>query len=839
MPSLKTRRLALSSMSLPAQSIMRKNLILALLLSQLSALSASDPAPFSVMPARVELSGRLDRAQLVITSAAPEVVHRRDDLTMSAQYTSSDPNVVQVNSSGRLTAIKSGSAEITITFDSAIQSIPVTVASVSDDSGIDFMRDVRPILHKAGCASGACHASQYGQGGFKLSVFGFDPGADYDAVTRSSRGRRIDVARPEASLLLRKPSMLVSHGGGARLGHDSLEYEIIRDWISDGAPTPADEELKVVSLEVFPVNRVGDEGFTQQLRVVASYSDDSARDVTPLAIYDAIDTGILDVNKDGYVTTVGKGQSAVMVRFDGQATVSTFVIPFSQQAALEGWQNNNYIDEFASSKFRDLGLEPSPLSDDATFVRRAFLDSIGSLPTRDTVQTFVDSEDPDKRVKLIDQLLGLTGDPALDVYNDRYAAYWTLKWSDLLRNNSNSLGEQGMWALHNWIKESFRTNKPYDEFVRELVTAKGSIYSSGPANFFRVHNNSSALTEATSQLFLGVRLECAKCHHHPFEKYSQADYYSMAAFFSRVGSKTSEEFGLFGRESVVMVKSSGDVSHPRTRKRLEPTPLDGEPIDNVLDRRIPLADWLTSPDNEFFAKSVVNRYTGYLLGTGLVEPIDDMRSTNPASNPALLTKLADDFVAHDFDLKHLIRTIMTSRLYGLSSEPTAENANDRRFFSHYRVKRLAAEPLLDAIDQVTDVRSKFKNLPLGTRAIELPDAEYPNYFLNTFAKPRRVSVCECERSPDANLAQTLHTINGDTVSKKIADKNGRVAKLVAEKLPHDELVSELYLAALCRLPSQAELDASREFVDQSPSPEECYQDLLWALVNSKHFLFVR
>ncbi|MCA9182908.1 MAG: DUF1553 domain-containing protein, partial [Planctomycetales bacterium] len=347
-----------------------------------------------------------------------------------------------------------------------------------------------------------------------------------------------------------------------------------------------------------------------------------------------------------------------------------------------------------------------------------------------------------------------------------------------------------------------------------------------------------ALTEATSQLFLGVRLECAKCHHHPFEVYSQADYYGMAAFFSRVGSKNSEEFGLFGRDTVVTVRESGDVSHPRTRQRMQPTVLGGDTVDHPLDRRIPLARWLAGPDNAFFAKSVVNRYMRFLLGTGLVEPVDDMRSTNPASNEELLDALAADLVEHEFNLKHLIRTIMTSRLYSLSSEPTAENRNDNRFYSHYNVKRLTAEPLLDAIDHATGTTTKFPSLPLGTRAIELPDAEYPSHFLNTFAKPKRVSVCECERPLDANLAQALHTLNGDTVALKLADKSGLVATLVAQELPHEDIVNELYLNALCRLPTESEVRIAGELLSQGTPAAESYQDLLWALINSKQFLFV-
>jgi hypothetical protein len=806
-----------------------------LVLGSLSA--AADTSSVTVTPPEVMLSGRLDRAQLVVTLATIPEDGSSADLTHTATYASEDPNIVQVDDHGCLTAITDGQTNIVVTRDAITHRIPVRVEATSDGQ-IDFVRDVRPILNKAGCAAGACHAAQHGKGGFKLSVFGFDPKADYESITRASRGRRVNVASPGESLLLRKPTLKEIHGGGERLKHESVEYQIVRNWIDAGAPPSTLDQLKVDSLDVFPQTRTGAEGFDQQLRVVAHFSDGSERDVTAVAIYDAIDKGILSVTDRGHVTTIAAGQTGVMVRYGGQAAVSTIVVPFRPQTEVADWSSNNFIDRFAAEKFRDLGIQPSPLCNDATFIRRAFLDCIGSLPSMDAVREFIASEDTNKRTQLVDRLLGLTGDSSLDTFNDQYAAYWTLKWSDLIRNNSNSLGEQGMWALHNWIKESFRTNKRYDQFVRELVTAKGSIYSNGPANFFRIHTDSSALTEATSQLFLGVRLECAKCHHHPFEKYSQGDYYSMAAFFSRVGSKNSEEFGLFGRETVVMVRATGEVTHPRTRKRMAPTPLSGEAIDHSLDRRLPFADWLTDPENEFFARAVVNRYMRNLLGSGLVEPVDDMRSTNPPSNAEMLDELAKDFVAHDFNLKHLIRTIMTSRLYGLSSQPTPENASDRRFYSHFQVKRLSAEPLLDAVDHATGVQTKFKNLPLGTRAIELPDAEYPDYFLTTFAKPRRVSVCECERSPDANLAQALHTLNGDTVAKKTADASGRVMKLIEAKTPHNELVTELYLAALCRLPTEPELELSREILKQSPSPQECYQDLLWALINSKQFLFV-
>ncbi len=810
------------------------------ILFSVSVTSAAETLVVRPSDPQLRLHGEFDRIQLLVNLVAADsaITDRSPDSTAAAKYVSSNPSVVGVSATGQLLAIANGEATITVSVGDVSRIIPVTVDGV-ESVRRGFTSDIRPILNKAGCASAACHASQHGKGGFKLSVFGFEPLADYDSIARASRSRRINFASVEASLILRKPANQVPHGGGQRLDPKSVEYQIFKSWIENGALPPVKDAPEVVKLIVTPARRVGQMGTKQQLQVVAHYSDQSIRDVTALAKYDSMDEGLLAVDADGLVDMIGRGQSAIMVRFEGHAEISTFVIPYAESIELAGWTNNNFVDEHASAKFRELGLEPSPLCDDATFVRRAFLDAVGTLPTAQQSREFIDSAEPNKRERLVDRLLGLTGDPALDIHNDQYAAYWTLKWSDLIRNNSNTVGDQGMWALHNWIRESFRMNRPFNEFVSELVTAKGSIYMNGPANYFRINGDSSALTESTAQLFLGVRLECAKCHHHPFEKYSQADYYGLAAFFSRIGSKSSEEFGLFGGESVVIVQTSGEVGHPKTGQQMPPTPLGGVPVDDPLDRRTPLAAWLTSPDNEFFAKSVVNRYVGYLLGRGLVEPIDDMRSTNPPSNVELMDALAKDFTASGFNLKRLIRNIMTSRLYQLSSQPTAANESDRRFFSHFRVKRMGAEPLLDAIDQVTASPTKFKDLPLGTRAIELPDAEYPDYFLNTFAKPRRASVCECERAPDENLAQALHTLNGDILATKIADKNGLVTRLVNEKKPHEEIVQQLYLTALCRSPSPAELELSSQILAESPSPQECYEDLLWALINSKQFLYVR
>lgn len=806
-----------------------------------SRVGAADSVEGSVevIPDKVSMSGNFDQVQLVVRRVgSSHSAVSAEDRTRSCSYTSTNPAVATVSAQGRIWARGNGEAVIVVVDGDVRREIPVTVRNVEDHPKVDYFEFVAPLLGRAGCNMGACHATQHGKGGLKLSVFGYAPEEDYAALVRDRLQRRVNLWEPDESLILLKPTAKLPHGGGRRFTGDSLEYEVLRAWIACGAPPPTGQPPRVVKLDVIPDRRLAKEGQAQQLRVVATYDDGRQRDVTAWARYDSMDEAMLRVGADGLVQVQGRGQSAVMVRFEGQAAVALFVVPYRDTVDLADWQNQNFIDELASSKFRELGIPPSPLCDDATFLRRAFLDAIGTLPTVEETRAFLESPDPNKRTRLIDQLLGLTGDPTLDIYNERYAAYWTLKWSDLIRNNSNEVGEQGMWALHNWLREQFRRNVPYNQWVRELITAKGSVYSNGPANYFLVNRDPPSLTEATSQVFLGVRLECAKCHHHPFEKYSQDDYYGFASFFARVALKNSEDFGLFGQERDVVVRIAGEVNHPKTGKPMPPTPLEGKPADHPLDRRLPLADWLTAPDNYYFSRAVVNRYVGYLLGRGLVEPIDDLRSTNPASNPELLDALAQDFVAHGFNLKHLIRTIMTSRLYQLSSQPLPENAADDRFYSHYYVKRLAAEPLLDAVDQATGVPTKHRNLPLGTRAIELPDAEYPNYFLNTFAKPRRASVCECERSAAPNLSQALHTLNGDTLAQKIADKNGRLMRMIEAGTPPDQIIDTLYLAALCRFPRPEERAMCQELLAQAASPREGLEDIFWALLNSKEFLFV-
>ncbi len=805
----------------------------------ITASTLSAAGPYQVVPESVALSGNFDQAQLVVMSLSSDgaVTSESTDVSAEASFQSSDPSVVEVLAGGGLVARGNGQAEIQLSVEDWSETISVTVDGIEPSPSIDFAYHVQPLLSKLGCNMGACHASQHGKGGFILSVFGFEPSKDHQAITKDRLQRRVDYITPDNSLFLLKPTMQAPHGGGKRLRKGTVAYDTLVAWVASGTPAPSNEAAEVTQLEIYPNRRVAKVDDHQQLRVLATYSDGKVRDVTRLARYDSMNEGMLSVDDNGVVGVHAEGQGPIMVRFEGHAGLFIVSVPFSQRRELTDWQSKNFVDELAAKKFVELGIEPSTVCDDATFIRRAFLDAVGGMPTAEEVSGFLASTDPNKRKVLIDKLLGLTGDPAQDIYNDRYASYWTLKWSDLIRNSTDNLGEQGMWSLHNWIRESFRVNKPIDKFVQQIVTAKGSIYMNGPANYFRINGNVNQLTEATAQLFMGVRLECAKCHHHPFENYSQADYYGMAAFFARVATKNSEEFGLFGRETIVVVQDGGDVNHPKTGKKMVPTALHGPELSHPLDRRIPLASWLTSTDNDWFAKSVVNRYVRYLLGRGLVEPVDDLRSTNPATNEELFEALAEHLVANDYDLKQLISVIMNSRLYQLNSQPTAENSKAGDFYAYYRVKRLAAETLLDNIDHSAGTKTKFQSLPLGTRAIDLPDANYPNFFLKTFGKPRRTSVCECERSPDENLAQALHTLNGQVVTSKIASASGRIANLIENKTESGEIINQLYISTLARNPSDEERAVCQEIVDAAPNQKEGLEDLLWALMNSKQFLY--
>ncbi len=711
---------------------------------------------------------------------------------------------------------------------------------------VSFNNDVVPILTRAGCNQGTCHGAQYGKGGFKLSLAGFDTDLDYANIVKQARGRRIALADPARSLLLFKAGLALPHGGGRRLEKGSADYNTLLTWITEGAHGPDAHDPVVTRIDVSPAERIlAGPGSGMQVTVRALYSDGKARDVTRWTRLNTLNDAIASCTPAGQVTAIGRGQTAIMARYCGQAAVSTVIVPFAAIGrgsaplrAVSRATDEASVDTLVERKQRQLGLAPSPVCDDATFIRRASLDLIGTPPKPEEIDSFLADRSTDKRGRLIDALLA----------RPEYADYWTLKWGDLLRSNRQSLTPKGMWSFTNWIHTQVQVNRPIDAMVHELLLGQGSTFTNGPANYYRVAASPQDLAETTSQVFLGVRLQCAKCHNHPFEKWSQANYYQFAAFFARVGQKNSEDFGLFGNETVVKIQDGGEVYHPKTGAKMMPEPL-GFTLANLTtgtkpadpdaggDRRLALADWLANSKNALFSRNLANRYWGYIFGKGIVNPIDDQRITNPPTNPELLNYLARELVLSKFDMKHLLRLICSSRTYQRSAEMTAANSRDDLFFTHYYVKRLPAETLLDAIDVACGTHEKFPDLPLGTRAIQLPDP-VANDFLDVFGRPQRLIACECERYSEPNLSQTLRLMNGPGLNAKVASDSGRVARLIAARRPMESIVKELYMASLGRAPRPNERAMIVGVLAFTPAAERkaVYEDLLLTLLNSKEFL---
>jgi hypothetical protein len=791
---------------------------------------AGPPAKLVVYPKEVKLFGPRDAQRVIVLGVWAD--GRTWDLTRTATVTSANHKIA-IPERGVVRPVSDGTSTLTVEAAGAKASVPVTVEKATADLPVNFAREVEPILTKAGCNSGGCHGSQHGRGGFKLSLFGFDPAFDYLQIVQSNEGRRVVLSDAERSILLAKPALVMEHGGGEKLKHNGRDYTRIRLWLEDGAPAPsAKTDPEVTRLEVFPAHRIMTPGEEQQLSVTAIWSDGRREDVTGTAQFDALNDAVAAVTPAGLVSAKDAGETHVMIRFGGQAEVAQVTLPFAKLDKFPDVPANNFIDTKLTAKWKDLGLTPSPLCSDSEFLRRLYLDALGTLPTPDEVRKFLDDKDPKKRERAIDQVLE----------RPEFIDWWALKWGDLLRINRTALQDKGMWSFHNWVRGQVRDNVPVDQFVRDIVTAEGSTFTDGPANFFKIGRNFEEWSETASQLFLGVRIGCAKCHHHPFEKWSQDDYYGMAAFFTRIGTKNSQEFGIFGFETVVFIRTAGEAVHPRKRAVVKPMPLDGDTKvswDDEFDRRKKLADWLTAPTNKMFARNIANRFWGYTLGRGLVEPLDDMRATNPASNPELLDALADELVKSKFDQKKLLKTIFNSRAYQLSHASTPGNKVDAAnvHFTRYTVKRLTAEQLADAVDFATGTREKYAGLPLGTRAIQLPDSEVKSYLMDTFGRPPRQVLCECERTTKPNIAQAMHLLNGDFLNKKIAEKTGRVEKLVTDKVPVPKAVEELYLATWARRPTPDEQKKAEGWVNSAPSVREGLQDLLWVLVNSREFLF--
>ena len=700
---------------------------------------------------------------------------------------------------------------------------------------VTFERDVQPVLTRMGCNAGACHGKARGQNGFALSLLGFDPDFDHNAIVKEARGRRLFPADVDNSLLLLKASGAVPHGGGSKLPRGSAEYELVKRWIAAGTPrTPADAP-KLMRVSITPTEIVAAYKHEQPLRVVAYYSDGGEEDVTRLAAFQSNDSGYVAVGADGRVR-VGTiaGEAAITARFVDQFAVCRVLVPLPGKvdpAVYEKLPRHNFIDGLVWAKLKQLGLTASDSAGDATFHRRAFLDVIGRLPTPGETRAFLADTSADKRAELIDRLLD----------RPEYADYWANKWADLIRPNPYHVGIKATLNLDAWLRDQFRKNRPYDQFVRDLLTAQGSTFKNGAVVFYRNRREPDELTTMVSQLFLGVRLECAKCHQHPSERWSQRDFYSFAAFFGRIGRKgTGISAPISGSEEVMFVKESGEVKHPLTGEVLRPTPPLGKPLDVPAgdDPRQALADWVTAKENPFFAKVIVNRVWADLMGRGLVDPVDDLRDTNPPTNPELLDALAADFRKTGHDLKKLIRTITASAAYGLSSRPTDRNVGDTRNYSrHYRT-RLRAEVLLDAVCDITGVAEKFDAVPPGSRAVEAWTVRNDSKFLDSFGRPDPNQDPPCERTADTTVVQALHLMNAPGLSAKITDDTGRAAKLAAGEKTATEIVRELYLLVYCRIPTAEEVAACvARFEKPGAKRRAVTEDLMWALLNTPEFVF--
>ncbi|HJZ56862.1 MAG TPA: DUF1549 domain-containing protein [Gemmataceae bacterium] len=810
-----------------------------------AAASAADPAPgkpitgIAASPTALKLRGTDDAPQLLITGKRAD--GRDIDLTGSAAYAVSDPKVIRIAADGRVYPLANGTAEITATVNGMTVKVPVVCEKMEAPLPINFANNVVPVFTKLGCNSGGCHGKIQGQNGFRLSLLGFDPQQDYETLMKEARGRRVFPGAPDSSLLLAKATGQVAHGGGKKMELGGEEYKIVRRWIASGMPYGSPGDPTVTRISVVPESRVIDRQGRQQLAVYAHYSDGSVDDVTRRAQYESNDTEVGTVNERGLVNTLSiTGQAAVMVRYQGNVTVFRTVVPRPGDAPQFAFEPKTVVDQHTAKKWKDLGIAPSDLCTDEVFIRRVYLDITGTLPSPAEIKAFVADKDPAKRDKLVDRL----------VETPEYSYFFANKWADVLRVKRRNQQNRayGTFAFHTWIRESIVADKPYDEFVREIICAVGDEAKSPPAFWYREVQTPENFVDDVSQVFLGQRMACANCHHHPYEKWSQDDYWGLAAFYARVGKKPVQVPGMQNQgqngKQILFVKSSGSVQNKRTGQAAPMKPLEGQPMEIAADQdpRQAFADWMTSPKNPYFARAVANRYWAHFFGRGIVDPLDDMRVTNPPSNPELLDALAQNFIDNKYSLKALVKTICKSRTYQLSSTPNEFNASDKQSFARYYPKRLQAEVLFDAVCKLTDSPTQFNGLPgdkfAPNRAIMLPDESFSSYFLDVTGRPQRISACECERVNEASLAMSLHLLNSQEVQDKIARPGGRADQLAKDSRPDKEKVEELFLWAIGKKPTDAQMQLALEHIAKNEKNKKvAYENIMWALLNSKAFLF--
>lgn len=709
-------------------------------------------------------------------------------------------------------------------------------------SEVSFRNQIQPILARYGCSSGACHGAAAGQGGFKLSLRGYDDEGDYLTITRSAKGRRVCLEDPVRSLFLLKPAKLVAHKGGERFKADSPEFQILADWIASGAPGPKANDPRIQRIEVAPPHSTLKSAQTQPIKVTAFFNDGRREDVTRWAKYTAGNTSVATVDDFGVAKVTGHGEGTVTAWYLSKLAIATITVPYEDAPlakAFDDFKPRNFIDQRILEKLRELNLPPSARCTDAEFIRRAFLDTTGVLPTADETRAFLADRKADKRDRLIESLL----------QRPEFVDYWSYKWCDLFLVNSDKLPVQPMWSYYQWIRRNVELNTPWDAMVRDLLTATGSTLENGAGNFFTLHDEPTRLAETVSTAFLGMSIQCAKCHNHPMEKWTNDQYFAFANLFSRVRAKN----GGVTDERVIYAATEGDIVQPLTGQARPPTPLDGTPISLAagIDRRIPLAEWLTSPGNPYFSRAITNRVWKNFFAVGLVEAVDDLRMTNPASNEKLLSEAAAFLAKNQFDLKSLMRAILQSETYQRSSVALAQNKDDTRFYARYYPRRLMAEVALDAVSTVTAVPTNFNmdkrnankgvgaSYPMGYRALQLPDSNTISYFLTSFGRPDRVQTCDCERTNEPSMAQALHLANGATLNQKLAAKDNRVDKLLASGKPDAAVLEEIYLTALGRQPTARERKGALAMLANAKGDEKrpVLEDIFWGLMSSREFLF--
>ncbi len=789
-----------------------------------SAVRGVPIAEIRVFPDSVHLRNRNARQSLVVQAVQADGITR--DVTAKAKWTFSDPKRARVEGQN-IVPVADGRTELRVKYRGHSAVIPILVEKAEYEPPISFKLDVMPVFMKAGCNAGACHGSSRGKDGFRLSLFGYDSEGDYFRLTRENIGRRINLAAPAESLILEKSTAVVPHTGGERFTRTSPLYGALLKWLEAGAPKDGTNVAKAVSLEILPKQAVLEgESSRQKLTVRAHYSDGSDRDVTSLAVFISNNEPSAKVSPEGVITAGQRGEAFVMARFDTFTVGSqVLVVPKGLKFTFPAVSPNNYVDALVYAKLKKLRLAPSDLCDDATFLRRVYVDVIGLLPTSDEVIRFTEDSSPDKRAKLIDVLL----------QRKEFADLWVMKWAELLqiRSNNDQFSYKAALLYYNWLQEKIGANVPINEIVHDLLTASGPSFKNPAANYFQVERETLKTAENVAQVFMGMRIQCAQCHNHPFDRWTMDDYYGFGAFFTQVGRKGSED----PRESVIFDKKDGEMKHPVGGRTMTPKFLGGDTATIKEDsRREILARWLTSPENPYFARNMANIIWAHFMGKGIIEPVDDIRVSNPPSNPELLQALADKLVEYRFDFRRLIQDICTSRTYQLSTRANPTNAGDDRNFAKASIRRLRAEVLLDCISQVTETQDKFQGLPRGARAVQIADGNVNTYFLTTFGRATRGTVCSCEVKTEPNLSQALHLLNGNTTQEK-TQSGGVVKKLLKDKKSTEEIVEELYLRCLARKPTPDELSRLKGFIRDDKKSEPVLNDIFWALLNSKEFIF--